>query len=187
MKQAWAILAVIGLLVLLVGGCGNDGTVVSSTPESEGTKTAVKTYFDPLPTPFTVGATVRVRDEVFAEDFRGKIITSKTQLDALNLSDDYDTVKYTDNYFENKALVVTEIKLVSGSIQIRVNTIIVKHEIMTVYYHTAYTEPFTQDIAYWRILLEVDKNDVDSVCAIKGIRSGGFAPSATPITTTKTP
>ncbi len=119
--------------------------------------------------PFTIRATVREQDEVFTEKFQGKIITSKAQLDALALDTEYKTSRYTESYFEDKALVVLEFRLTSGSIQLKVNSLGVKSgHTMTVFYTTVRPSPFTNDIACRRILLEVDRSEVENVKTIVG-------------------
>lgn len=174
MKKAMTILAVIGLLVVLISGCGNnDDTVVSSATESESRTTTTSygktnancTY---PTTPFTVGATVREYDEHFTEDFRGTVITSKVQLDALALDAEYETDSYIDNYFENKALIVLEFRLTSGDIQLQVDTVGVSGSTMTVFYTTVRPNPSTNDMAYRRILIQVGRKQVERVKSVVG-------------------
>lgn len=183
MKRLLAILSVLGLLILPVGGCGDVEDIVSSAPESAtdisaavnveasattttwGKTNAICTY----PTaPFTVGATVREQDEAFAEDFHGEVITSKAQLDALALDAEYKADGYTERYFEDKALVVLEFTLSSGSTQLQVGTLRVNGDTMTVFYTTVRPSPFTNDMAYRRILLQVDRKKVERVKTVVG-------------------
>lgn len=186
MKKLLAMLLVFCLLILLAGGCGGTEDLVSRAPESAvdvgsvanadeetttttsiGTTNANCTY----PTiPFSRGAAVREweRDGAFEQDFSGMIITSKAQLDALNLSEEHNVEEYTDNYFTDKALVVLEFRLTSGSIQLRVDTVGVSGNTMTVFYTTVRPTPFTNDMAYRRILLEVDRKQVERVKTVVG-------------------
>ena len=186
MKKTIAILAIIGLLVVLISGCGNnDDAVVSSATESESTTTTTSygktnancTY---PTTPFTVGATVREYDEHFTEDFRGTVITSKVQLDALALDAEYDTDSYTDNYFENKALIVLEFRLTSGSIQLRIDNVWASVDTMQVRYTTLCPNPHTNDMAYHRILLEISQKTADGIEHIVGERVPIQLPSGSP-------
>ncbi len=139
-----------------------------TTTTTVGTTTVNCTY----PTvPFSRGATVRVRDESFKEDFSGRVITNKTQLDALTLDAEYETDNYDHNFFEDNALVVLEFRLTSGSIQLRVDSIGMKGNTMIVSYTTLRPTPFTNDLAYRRVLLEVDRNKVKNVKTIVGEES----------------
>lgn len=181
MKKLFAILVVSGLLILSVSGCGANETV-SSVPEVAvssglpewGTTTTTTTWGKTnadctYPTaPFTVGAAVREWNETFTEDFRGKVITNKAQLDTLALDVEYGTERYTEQYFEDKALVVLEFRLTSGSIQLQVGSVGVNGNTMTVFYTTVRPSPFTNDMAYRRILLEVDRKWVERVKAVIG-------------------
>ncbi len=148
-----------------------------TTTTSSKTTTVKCTY----PTaPFTVGATVRERDEVFAEDFRGRIITSKTQLDALALDAEYETDSYTESYFEDKALVVLEFRLTSGSTQLRVDTVWASGDTMWVRYTTLHPNPSTADMAYRRILLEICQKSADGIKHVVGERVPIHLPSGSP-------
>ncbi len=113
--------------------------------------------------PFTVGEAVREWDEVFTEDFSGQVITSKAQLDALALSQEYGTERYTEQYFEDKALVVLEFRLTSGSFQLRIDTVGVNGNTMTVFYTTVCPNPSSNDMAYHRILLEISQKAADGI------------------------
>lgn len=181
MRRYWAIFAVIGVILLFIGGCGNNEPLASSsTPESEALETTIKTYFDPPPTPFTVGATVRVRDEVFENHFSGQLITSKSQLDTLTLDAEYRIERYTTQYFEDKALVVLEFRLTSDSIQLRVDNVWASGDTMWVRYTTVRPSPFTNDMAYRRILLEISQKDADGIEHIVGDQVPVQLPSGSP-------
>lgn len=221
MKKLFAMLVALGLLLLLVGGCGGGEDIVSSLPESavdvgsvtdtdEKTTTTTEketttekdhstTRRCPLTKPqttttteeetttttdwgsvtvgrtystvsFSRGAAVRERDEVFTEDFRGKVITSKAQLDALALDAEYETDNYDHNFFEDNALVVLEFRLTSGSIQLRVDNVWASGDTMWVRYTTVRPNPSSNDMAYHRILLEISQRDADGIEHILGDR-----------------
>ena len=195
MKKCLTMVLVYGLLLLLVGGCSGERENAPS-PASESTVdvglaanadagTTVTTDWGSVtvsrthPTaPFTVGAAVRVRDEVYAEDFSGQVIISKAQLDALALNQEYGTERYTEQYFEDKALVVLEFRLTSGSIQLQVDTVGVNGNTMTVFYTTVRPNPFTNDMAYHRILLEISQKTADGIEHIVGERVPILLPSS---------
>ncbi len=221
MKKLFAMLVVLGLLILPVGGCGVERkNALSSAPEvavssalpewSTTTSTEKATPTENLPSysttyryhttrsttyrcpltsqttatiitygktnanctyptaPFTVGAAVREQDEHFNEDFRGTVITSKAQLDALALDAEYDTERYTEQFFVDKALIVLEFRLTSGSIRLRIDTVGVNGGTITVFYTTVRPSPFTNDMAYHRILLQVDRKRVDHTTSVVG-------------------
>ena len=129
---------------------------------------------------FTVGAAVRERDEVFTEDFRGQVVTSKAQLDALGLDEAYGTDEYTENYFEDKVLVVLEFRLTSGSTQLRVDTVWTSGDTMWVRYTTLHPNPSTGDMAYRRILLEICQKSADGIKHVVGERVPIHLPSGSP-------
>ena len=221
MKKLLAMVLVVSLLILPIGGCGDGEDIVSSVPEvavssglpewstttstekatpkenlpsysttyrcpltshtttttDRGSVTASRTY----PTaPFTVGAAVRERDEIFVEDFCGKIITSKAELEVLALDREYETERYTEKYFEDKALVVLEFRLTSGSIQLRVDAVGVNGNAMTVFYTTVRPNPSTNDMAYRRILLEISQKTADGIEHIVGERVPIQLPAGSP-------
>ena len=152
-------------------------TSQTTTTTDWGSVTVGRTY---PPTPFTVGATVRVRDESFEQDFSGQVITSKAQLDALDLNEEHNAEEYTDDYFADKALVVLEIRLTSGSIQLRVDNVWASGNTMWVRYTTLRPNPFTNDMAYHRILLEISQKDADGIEHIAGEQVPIQLPSGSP-------
>ncbi len=129
---------------------------------------------------FAVGAAVRERDEVFTEGFRGQVVTSKAQLDALELDEEYKADKYTESYFEDKALVVLEFRLTSGSTQLRVDTVWTSGDTMWVRYTTLHPNPSTADMAYRRILLEICQKSADGIKHVVGERVPIHLPSGSP-------
>ena len=143
-------------------------------------KTTVKCTYPTIP--FSYGARVREweRGEAFKQDFSGRIITSKAQLDALALDVKYETDNYDDRFFKDNALVVLEFKLTSGSIQLLVDTLGVNGDTMTVFYTTLRPTPFTCDMAYRRILLEVDRNKVEGVNTVVGYEEKTYSAYSNP-------
>ncbi len=197
MKKLLTMVLVLGLLALLGSGCGGEReNALSSAPESvvensyatdKGSETTTTTTWGTTnanctyPTaPFTVGAAVRVRDEVFKSDFSWRVVTSKAQLDALELNEEHNAEKYTEAFFAEKALVVLEFRLTSGSIQLRIDNVWASGDTMWVRYTTLHPNPFTNDMAYRRILLEISQKDADGIEHIVGERVPIHLPSGSP-------
>ena len=65
-------------------------------------------------------------------------------------------------------MVVLEFTLSSGSTQLQVGTLGVNGDTMTVFYTTVRPSPFTNDMAYRRILLQVDRKKVERVKTVVG-------------------
>ena len=151
-------------------------TTLTSAPDLS-TTTTKNTY---TTAPFTVGAAVREQDEQFTEDFHGTVITNKAQLDTLTLDAEYRIERYTTQYFEDKALVVLEFRLTSDSIQLRVDNVWASGDTMWVRYTTVRPSPFTNDMAYRRILLEISQKDADGIEHIVGDQVPVQLPSGSP-------
>lgn len=119
--------------------------------------------------PFTAGTPVREWEGVgqFEDDFCGKLIKDKTQFNALvnthALGEEYKINQYNDDYFSSKAVVVLEFKLTSGSMRLQIDNVSQIDNTLLIQYTTIQPTPSTCDMAYWRILLEVNKNDVSNI------------------------
>ena len=189
------ILWVIGCQAVPESSDTPDGTTATTTttvskPTEESTTTATtvqptekSTTAETLDSlSFETGVLARVRrldgyHKLFINEshkVNGSVLRSKTDLQnaGLNGIEPYnekhslDLSVYTDEYFEDKALVLLYVTMGSGSYELSVDRLTVKGDTMTV--HSTATRPAiaTGDMAYWCVVLEVSQSDVASISKV---------------------
>ena len=162
-----------------------ESTTASTTtpPSTSVSTTAPKTTVEALDSlSFKTGVLARVRrldgyHKLFINEshkVNGSVLRSKTDLQnaGLNGIEPYnekyslDLSAYTDEYFEDKALVLLYVTMGSGSYELSVDRLTVKGDTMTV--HSTATRPAiaTADMAYWCVVLEVSQSDVASITKV---------------------
>ncbi len=158
-----AVLAIIGICT--VAGCSSENAVQSEQPHI----------------PFTVGEYVNIGyryGEAQDTDFSAQVIHSNEQLqecfqqeklnnDMVERQEDLDyTQKYEDEFFHEKAIILMSQNHPSGSMRDQINFLSRSGQQLIIDYTTI--SPFfqTADMAGWRILLEVNKADVEGITEI---------------------
>ena len=120
--------------------------------------------------PFVMGTNIRIYNKG-TDSFFGQIVKDKSALDNLKLDNNYSVSKYSNDYFHENALLNLHITLESGSMQIRIDAIVIKEDVLEIQYTTICPEEFTTDMAYWHILVEVNKDYVKNISEITGARN----------------
>ena len=179
MKKLAALAAGCCLLTALLCSCEGGAPAVPSGPQPAGSvQPSVFLSADPLtaypvekrstlPAGETISFTVGVQENVHASDRGGDrlqawIIRSLEGLRSLYAQDpnpneiDY-IAPYTADFFEEKALVALFITEGSGSIRHRIPALKRDGTELAIDLVTDRPYMFTCDMAYWRILLEVDR------------------------------
>lgn len=172
MKTCKKQLVLLILFVIILTGCQT--TPKSNTPSVTANPTTSTTN---NVVPFNTVATLRVQKTAdfgnTNQSATGRVLRSETQLqevglDALTTYDSnqsIDTSAYTKDFFANKALVLLYVTMGSGSYQIRPYNLAYENNDLTAYVNVSLpggSTTMTADMAYWCILLEVNKSEVSS-------------------------
>lgn len=151
------IFCVLLVALLLLAGCGPReavNTPVENAPQSTG----------PVDIPFTLG----ICENGYTEDYFTKpdaevhIARTRDEFQALCP----DVEKYDDAFFAEHALVCLLQKHNSGSIRDEVTALTRHGDQLVLSYNTLIPGVQTMDLAYWYILLEVDKSAVEGVTTV---------------------
>lgn len=160
------------VLALLLAGCQttpkSNAPSVTATPTTSTTNNIV---------PFNAVATLRVQKTAdfgnTNQSATGRVLRSETQLQEVGLdaltpydsNQSIDTSAYTKDFFANKALILLYVTMGSGSYQIRPYNLAYENNDLTAYVDASLpggSTTMTADMAYWCILLEVNKSEVSS-------------------------
>lgn len=144
--------------LLLLGGCGPRET--ANTPTTTTPTTAAGT----VDIPFTLG----ICENGYTEDYFTKpdaeVHIARTAAEFQALCPDVE--KYDDAFFAEHALVCLLQKHNSGSIRDEVTALTRTGDRLLLSYTTSIPGVQTMDLAYWYILLEVDKAAVEGVSTV---------------------
>lgn len=95
-------------------------------------------------------------------------------MDQLQPDENYAVDNYAEAYFSDKVLLVLYVTLESGSTRLQIDNAITSGNMLTIQYTTTRPKEFTNDMAYWQVLLEVNKSDVEGISLITGERNKVF-------------
>mgnify|MGYP005772632809 CR=1 FL=1 len=189
MNKSLALVCSLSLTLLCLTGCGNEldsldehisnehGTTNNAEASAVSSVASMANESEPSQKiPYVVSSSVRVYQKD-TDVFKGELIQNKSQLDHLQLDDNYPTEKYSDEYFSEKALLMLYISLESGSMKLQIDDIITSGDSLVVNYTSICPSMLTADMAYWRVLLEVNSDDVKNIHLISGERNRETLPS----------
>lgn len=165
------------LTLLLFAGCSPAANKPADTSREEARPSSAAPAV-PRPVSYTVGACVRGAYRGDVDDFFGRLISGRNELEALKLDDTLPLDRYTDSYFSDKALILLGITLESGSMELRIDGAEAEGEGLTVRYTSISPGMLTCDMAYWQVLLEVDGEAVQGIRQIEGERNRVSLPSS---------
>ncbi len=145
------------------------------------------------PVPFTVSLQVRGYANYYFSNttgLKGYVIRSPEELqeklpekwEAIIAQSEIDISaiapeRFTTTFFREKSLVLLRITEPSGSIRFVVDELIADGSTLSVHYTATRPTPVTDDIAYWYVLLEVNREDVEGMLIVEGIRTEVTLPS----------
>lgn len=149
------------VLLLLLSGCKKAVPISNGSDIPTDPPATVRGDFA-----FNIVSAVRV-SEKDTDRFAAYLIETKAALDTYGIE---GTDTYTNAYFETKSLLLLCVTLESGSMELKIDRLARDGTALTVHYTTV--EPYVQtaDMAYRRLLLEVDRADVSGITSIVGER-----------------
>ena len=85
-----------------------------------------------------------------------------------NTYNDFDksVVQYDSTYFENSALVIIEVTKSSGSYKLKMSSVKIEDNLMTVKFKSSCPNIVTCDMAYWHIVIECTQAEVENLTSI---------------------
>ncbi len=169
-------------LVLLLVGCQT--TSITQEPSNNPSATinpAISTTNNNHVVAFDTVKTIRVQKTAAfgntSQSASGRILYSETELQEAGLdalisydsNQSIDTSAYTKDFFANKALILLYVTMGSGSYRIRPYSVAYEDNNLTAYIDASLpggSTTMTADMAYWCILLEVNKSEVSAATNI---------------------
>ena len=118
--------------------------------------------------PFIAGVNINIHQSDDDHWFNISIAKSFAELTEI-FADDYNPNqinyihKYNDAFFQENALIIMFITEGSGSVKHRIDSLVKNEDDLCVGFTRLVPETGTGDIAYWRILLEVKKSDIEDI------------------------
>ncbi len=187
--KKWGLWLLCGCLLLSLAACG--APEEPSAPEESTPETTTTTESRPKAVAFAVRHQVRDNNSRFFSNvtgLKGYVLHSPEELQE-KLPEDWQTKspstqedvidprEYPTAFFGDKALVLLCITEPSGSIRFAVDELVTEGDTLTVRYTATRPNPATADMAYWYVLLETSRADVEGVLAVEGHRIEKTLPS----------
>ena len=73
---------------------------------------------------------------------------------------------YDSSYFENNALVIAEITKSSGSYKMKMSSVKIDENIMTIKVKSSAPQYVTMDMAYWHIIVECTQEEANAITTV---------------------
>ena len=102
-------------------------------------------------------------------------IDSKEELDEYSLGmyehfSEYVN-KYNETYFSDKLLMIAHIEKGTGSAKITYESVSFEEETMLIKFITYYPYCVSDDMAYWHLIIECDKSELENITKVRVIES----------------
>lgn len=123
-----------------------------------------------------------IRTHFEEDDIDGKFEIINNHIDLITLLENNIPVKYDDNFFETKSLLVFKIVESSGGNKSEIESYIINDKILNVYVKTKQYGD-TTDMGYWWFILELNKKEVKTFENVKIFKNGEEIMSETTIKT----
>lgn len=112
-----------------------------------------------------------IRTHFEEDDIDGKFEIINNHIDLITLLENNIPVKYDDNFFETKSLLVFKIVESSGGNKSEIESYIINDKILNVYVKTKQYGD-TTDMGYWWFILELNKKEVKTFENVKIFKNG---------------
>lgn len=170
-----SLIVFVSLVLLLVGCQTTSITQVPSNDPSATINPTISTTNNSNVVSFDTARTIRIQETAdfgnTSQSASGRILHSETELQEAGLdtlipydsNQPIDTSAYTKDFFANKALILLYVTMGSGSYQIIPYNVAYGDNNLTAYIDASLpgsSTTMTADMAYWCILLEVNKSEV---------------------------
>lgn len=135
-----------------------------STPSVSHEKTDVRNI------PYTEICVKRIEYAVNADPFTADLIVDKATLESQKNVCTQDK-SYDETYFKDRALLLLHLQLESSSMELQIDGIEVENDVLQVKYTTTCPDVQTNQLQNWSVLLEIQKDDIEKVKTIIGVRN----------------
>jgi len=102
-------------------------------------------------------------------------IDSKEELDeySSNMYEQFNEYvnKYNETYFSDKLLMIAHIEKGTGSAKITYKSVSFEDENMIIKFSTYYPYYMSDDMAYWHLIIECDKSELENITSVRVIES----------------
>lgn len=164
------------LITFLLMGCSNGNSVSTNNISSSNSNNS------------QISSSIHATREVYlvncgGPNFMGGIvykIDSKEELDeySLGMQEHFSEYvnKYNEAYFSDKLLMIVHIGKGTGSAKIIYESVSFEEETMLIKFSTYYPNSVTDDMAYWHLIIECDKSELENITKVRVIESVVFEP-----------
>ena len=159
------------LITFLLMGCSNGNSVSTNNISSSNSNNS------------QISSSIHATREVYlvrcgGPNFMSGIvykIDSKEELDqySSNMYEHFSEYvnKYNEAYFTDKLLMIANIGKGTGSAKIIYESVSFEEETMLIKFSTYYPNSVTDDMAYWHLIIECDKSELENITKVRVIES----------------
>ncbi|HPU57986.1 MAG TPA: hypothetical protein PLG48_00565 [Candidatus Avimonas sp.] len=180
-NKTMALIFIFAFAAIAILGCNGQTLPAGSEPTSS-SQISDTDKTEPVSFNYTIVVYKSSGVSDIKSDFEARIICSYAELVEFQNNDkefgsDYISNNYNDAFFEENAVILICTKHGSGSIRDVINKIYKENGKLVIDYTTLKPDVLTDDIRYWRIMVQVKKADVDGITEVVPRQTSQTTPS----------